>query len=110
MEQTDVESTNHLKISLPNESHRQTLRHSVSFNLSRDNFVDFNETTDRRAARRRRTSLVIPSVDVARITDSQFGSSHKARETILRKCGQSEPLEFDEIYSKRFVILEMLNQ
>lgn len=101
MEQTDVESTNHLKISLSNESNRQTLRHSVSFNLSRDNYVDFNETADRRAARRRRTSVVIPSIDVGRITGLDFISTYKARDTILRQCGQSEPLEFADIYSER---------
>jgi hypothetical protein len=101
LEQTDVESTNQLKISLPNESNRQTLRHSVSFNLSRDDFADFNETTDRRAARRRRTSVLIPTVDVGRITGYDFVSTYKARDTILRECGQSEPLEFDDIYSER---------
>lgn len=98
MEQTDVESINNLKISLSNESNRQTLRHSVSFNLSRDNFADFNETPERRAARRRRTSVVNPSFDVGRITE--FVSTYKARDTILRKCRQSEPLEFADIYSE----------
>lgn len=101
MEQTDVESINSLKVSLSNESNRQILRHSVSFNLSRDNnFVDFNETSDRRAARRRRTSVVNPSVDVGRLTEFDFVSTYKARDTILRKCGQSEPLEFADIYSE----------
>lgn len=100
MEQTDVESINNLKVSFTNESNRQTLRHSVSFNLSRDNFADFNETSDRRAARRRRTSVVNPTVDVGRLTEFDFVSTYEARDTILRKCGQSEPLEFADIYSE----------
>ncbi|KAJ6648306.1 Serine/threonine-protein kinase haspin like [Pseudolycoriella hygida] len=99
LEQTDVESINNLKTSLPNESNRHTLRHSVSFNLSRENFTDFNETTERRTARRRRTSVVNPSVEVGRSTEFDFVTTYDARDTILRKCGQSEPLEFADIYS-----------
>lgn len=97
MEQTDVESINSLKIPLPNESNRQTLRHSVSYNFA-DNF---NDTPDRRAARRRRTSVVSPNVNVERLSEFEFGSTVAARDTILRKCGQSEPLEFAKIYSER---------
>lgn len=100
LEQTDVESINSLKISLSNESNRQKLRHSVSFNLSRDNFAESSETSDRRgAARRRRTSVVNPT-DVGRLNEFHFRSTHAARDTILRKCGQSEPLEFEDIYSE----------
>lgn len=100
LEQTDVESINSLKVSLSNESNRQKLRHSVSFNLSRDNFAEFSETSDcRGAARQRRTSVLNPT-DVGRLTEFNFRSTHEARDTILRKCGQSEALEFEEIYTK----------
>lgn len=100
LEQIDVESINTLKISLSNESNRQTLRHSVSCNLSRDSFADLNELPDRRTARRRRTSVVNPTVDAERLTEFVFRSTYDARDTILRKCGQSEPLEFADIYSE----------
>lgn len=104
LEQTDVVSINKFEISLSNESNRQTLRHSVSFNSSRDNFDDFNETPDRRAARRRRTSAVSLNGNAGRLTEFDFGvraAYNKARDTVLRICGQSEPLDFADIYSER---------
>ncbi|KAJ6648322.1 Serine/threonine-protein kinase haspin like [Pseudolycoriella hygida] len=54
------------------------LRHPVQFNPYRAIYDDFKETTERRRS-------VTPTCD--------------ARDTILRKCGQSEPLEFADIYS-----------
>ncbi|KAJ6648324.1 Serine/threonine-protein kinase haspin like [Pseudolycoriella hygida] len=94
----NVESINNLKTSSPNESNRHTIRHPVSFNSSRDNFAEFIETTERRTARKRRRS-VTPSVEVGRSIEFDFVTTYDARDTILRKCGQSEPLEFADIYS-----------
>lgn len=100
LEQTDVESVNKREFSLSNDSNRQPLRHSVSFNLSRDSTDNLNVTSERRA-RRHRTSVVDFNVDVGRLAEFNFGSTFKARDTVLRICGQSQPLEFEDIYSER---------
>lgn len=113
LEQTNVESTNLSKISFAKETTK--LRHSVSLTSPKSVHTNFDETSQLRKEqstinRRRRTSVFDTSV--IDLCCEYTGLPNvptfdrdllDARSTVLRRCGQAEPLCFADIYSQRYV-------